>query len=109
MAYDITGESDKAIADFNAAIQINANYGEAYINRGLAWVKKRDYDRGLADFTAATRDEKFAFLAFNNRANIYADNARSTRRAASLRERAMAANVPISSSVIPNSTACRHP
>src|ERR1700730_5455316 len=34
--------------------------------------------------------------------------ARSTRRAASLRERAMAANVPISSSLIPNSTACRH-
>ena len=31
-----------------------------------------------------------------------------TRRLASLRERAMAANVPISSSVIPNSTACRH-
>jgi tetratricopeptide (TPR) repeat protein len=73
VAYDFIGEPDKAITDFNAAIQINANYGEAYINRGLAWVKKRDYDRGLADFTAATHDEKFAFLAFNNRANIYAD------------------------------------
>src|SRR6516164_6505646 len=73
VAYDFIGEPDRAIADFNAAIQINANYGEAYINRGLAWVKKRDYDRGLADFTAATRDEKFAFLAFNNRANIYAN------------------------------------
>ena len=73
VAHDFVREPDKAIADFNAAIQINANYGEAYINRGLAWVKRRDYDRGLPDFTAATRDEKFAFLAFNNRANIYAD------------------------------------
>ena len=45
VAYDMTGEPDKAIADFNAAIQINAEYGEAYVNRGLAWAKKRDYDR----------------------------------------------------------------
>ena len=44
VAYDFIVEPDKAIADFNAAIQINANYGEAYINRGLAWVKKHDYD-----------------------------------------------------------------
>jgi tetratricopeptide (TPR) repeat protein len=73
VAYDMTGEPDKAIADFNAAIQINAEYGEAYVNRGLAWAKKRDYDRAEADFTAATRDEKFAFLAFNNRGNIYAE------------------------------------
>src|SRR5215470_7664774 len=35
--------------------------------------------------------------------------ARSTRRAASLRERAIAANISISSSVSANSTACRHP
>jgi hypothetical protein len=35
--------------------------------------------------------------------------ARSTRRAASLRERAMSASFSISSSVIANSTACRHP
>jgi tetratricopeptide (TPR) repeat protein len=73
VAYDMTGEPDKAIADFNAAIQINAEYGEAYVNRGLAWAKKRNYDRAEADFTAATPDEKFAFLAFNNRGNIYAE------------------------------------
>jgi tetratricopeptide (TPR) repeat protein len=51
VTYDFIGEPDKAIADFNAAIRINADYGEAYINRGLAWVKKHDYDRAVADFT----------------------------------------------------------
>jgi tetratricopeptide (TPR) repeat protein len=72
VAYDITGEPDKAINDFNVAIQINADYWEAYSNRGLAWIKKREYDRAAADFTAAIRDEKVAHLAFNNLANIYA-------------------------------------
>jgi tetratricopeptide (TPR) repeat protein len=73
VAYDIQGKPDSAIADFNAAIQINGDYGEAYINRGLAWVNKLDYDRAIADFTAATRDGKSAFLAFNNRGNIYSE------------------------------------
>ncbi len=73
VAYDIKGKPDSAIADFNAAIQINGDYGEAYINRGLAWVNKLDYDRAIADFTAATRDGKSAFLAFNNRGNIYSE------------------------------------
>jgi tetratricopeptide (TPR) repeat protein len=40
VAYDIKGDPDKAITDFDAAIRIKADYGEAYINRGLAWVKK---------------------------------------------------------------------
>jgi tetratricopeptide (TPR) repeat protein len=73
VGYDIKGKPDSAIADFNAAIQINGDYGEAYINRGLAWVNKLDYDRAIADFTAATRDGKSAFLAFNNRGNIYSE------------------------------------
>jgi len=67
-AYDLKGEAEKAIADFDAAIRLKPDYGEAYVNRGLAWARKRDYDRAIADFTEATAlDPRFAHLAFSNR------------------------------------------
>jgi tetratricopeptide (TPR) repeat protein len=48
------------------------HYGSAYIYRGLALVKKRDYDGAISDFSeAVTRDPSVAFLAFNDRANVY--------------------------------------
>jgi lipoprotein NlpI len=74
VAYDVKGEVEKAIGDFDAAIRLKPDYGEAYINRGLAWVQKRDYDRAIADFTeAAALDRRFAHLAFSNRGIAYGE------------------------------------
>src|SRR5690349_8555900 len=36
VAFDFKGQTEKAVADFDAAIQLRPKYGEAYINRGLA-------------------------------------------------------------------------
>jgi len=72
IAFDMKGETDKAIEDFNEAIRLNADYDSAYIYRGLAWVKKHDYGRAISDFTEAiTRDPGNPSLAFNDRANTY--------------------------------------
>jgi tetratricopeptide (TPR) repeat protein len=74
VAYDIKGDPDKAIKDFDAAIQLKADYAEAFINRGLAWVNKSEYDHAIVDFTeAASLDARGAFLAFSNRGGAYAD------------------------------------
>jgi len=40
MAYDDLGDLEKALADFNRAIQISPNYADAYNNRGEVFRKK---------------------------------------------------------------------
>ena len=72
VTFDLKGEIDKAIGDFNEAIRLKPDYGSAYIYRGLALVKKRDYARAISDFSEAiTHDPSIAYLAFNDRANVY--------------------------------------
>jgi hypothetical protein len=41
----MNGHVDAALADFDAAIQLNPKLGAVYIDRGLAWAEKHQYDR----------------------------------------------------------------
>lgn len=43
------GDLDRAIAEYDKAIAIDPNYANAYFNRGLAYGKKGDYNKALAD------------------------------------------------------------
>jgi tetratricopeptide (TPR) repeat protein len=80
VAYDIKGDPDKAIADLDEAIRRKPGYGEAYINRGLAWAHKRDFDRAIADFTEATTlDARFVYLAYGNRGIAFGEKGDTTR------------------------------
>ena len=47
------GDYDRAIADYDRAIQLKPDYAEAYVNRGWAYNAKGDYDRAIADFDRA--------------------------------------------------------
>ena len=46
-------ESDRAIADFTKAIEINLQDADAYNNRGTAYVGKGEIDRAIADYSRA--------------------------------------------------------
>ena len=46
---------DRAIADYDAAIQLNPRNGDAYYNRGNAWGNKGDHDRAIADYDIAVK------------------------------------------------------
>ena len=41
--------------DFNQALAIKSDYDDPYANRGVAWVFKGEYDKGIADFNEAIR------------------------------------------------------
>jgi tetratricopeptide (TPR) repeat protein len=71
VAYDMIGETDRAIDDFDTAIRLYPDYGKTYIYRGQAWAKKRDFNRATTDFTEAIRrDPSDAFLALDNLGNV---------------------------------------
>lgn len=75
-AYHKKGEYDRAIADFNRAIQLNLSsfQYELVYNRGNTYLAKKDYQRAAADFDEAIRlKPKFA-LAYINRGIVRANN-----------------------------------
>jgi tetratricopeptide (TPR) repeat protein len=65
------GDYDRAIADYNAAVELDPQYHYAYYNRGISHFEKHDIDRAIADFTTVIRiNPKFA-QAYNNRGTAY--------------------------------------
>ncbi len=51
------GDPDRAIADYDAAIQSDPRNSAAYFRRGNAWYEKKEYDRAIADYDASIRIE----------------------------------------------------
>ena len=72
LAWQDKQEYDKAIADFNEVIRLDAEYDRAYYNRGLAWQSKQEYDKAIADFNEAIRLDPRQAYSYHNRAWIWA-------------------------------------
>src|SRR5215467_13387117 len=82
-AYQMKGEHDRAITDFNEAIRLNPQNARAYNNRGSSFFAKGDRDQAVADFSKAVeldpKNGKFlvsrgrAFEAMNDKARALAD------------------------------------
>jgi tetratricopeptide (TPR) repeat protein len=49
-AYIYKGDNDRAIADYNKAIELDPKHAVAYYNRGIAYSDKGDNDHAIADF-----------------------------------------------------------
>ena len=52
-AYANKGQIDKAIVDYDKAIELKPKLTLAYDNRGLAFFQKGQYDRAIADYRKA--------------------------------------------------------
>jgi tetratricopeptide (TPR) repeat protein len=46
---------DKAISEFTASINRYSGFSQSYISRGNAWMKKREYNRAIDDYTHAIK------------------------------------------------------
>ncbi|MGD1701691.1 tetratricopeptide repeat protein [Dapis sp. BLCC M229] len=48
--YTKKGDYEKAIADYDRAIQLDPEFVYAYLNRGLTYNDRGEYEKALADF-----------------------------------------------------------
>jgi tetratricopeptide (TPR) repeat protein len=62
-AFQAKGEMDRALADYNKAVELRPNYAAAYETRGAAYAAKGDYVRAVADVTHAGELSQAAKLA----------------------------------------------
>ena len=81
------GDDDHAMADYDAAIRLDASLTAAYNSRGNIWLDRENPDRAIAQFDAAIRlDPKFA-LAYGNRCRRLFAEGRPRPRAGGRRRR----------------------
>ncbi|MGR3311514.1 MAG: tetratricopeptide repeat protein [Candidatus Brocadiales bacterium] len=71
ITYYKKGEYDRAIGDYNKAIEINPKYAEAFNNRGNVYHSKGEYDRAILDYNEALKINSRYAKAFYNRGTAY--------------------------------------
>lgn len=72
---------ERAIQDYDEAIQLNPNYVEAYVNRGLAYNYLQQYERALQNFNKAIELNPNVHQAYHNRGNTYMNGLRQYEKA----------------------------
>ena len=71
-AFGERGQYDKAISDFDKAIEINPRYIRAYNNRGVVYRLKGQYDKAILDFNKAIEINPLDAEGYNNLAWLLA-------------------------------------
>jgi tetratricopeptide (TPR) repeat protein len=69
--YYTNGDANHAMADFNAAIQLDPKNSMAFNNRGSVYQMKGDGKRAMADYNEAIRLDATNAIAFRNRGVLY--------------------------------------
>jgi tetratricopeptide (TPR) repeat protein len=71
LAYKLTGDYDRAVADYGRALQLNPQLVEAYLGRGHAYRGRNDTDLEVADYTRAIELNPRHIGAYMARAVVY--------------------------------------
>jgi hypothetical protein len=80
------GELDRAVRAYSAAIELQADYVEAYIGRGRAHLFRDDPGQAVVDLTRALELDKQSVWAFNYRALALARQSKIQEAVADLRQ-----------------------
>ncbi len=71
-SYQDKGQWDKAIAEYNKAIELDPKFSMAYSNRGIAYRRKGQLDQAISDFNKAIEINPRDAKAYYNRGLTYA-------------------------------------
>ena len=71
IAYEKLGQTDKALADYEKAIDLDPSYDKTYNNRAIIFDKKGQTEEALADYDKAIALNPFFDKAYFNRALVY--------------------------------------
>ena len=78
-AFMAKGDYDRALADYDMAVQLNPEVAAAWANRGTLWSRKENYDRSIADLTKAIQLDSSPWKSFNNRSNAWKEKGEYTK------------------------------
>ena len=53
VVYNMKGQLDRAIEDFNKSIELYPDYANVYVSRGYVYIKKGQYDKAIMNFNKA--------------------------------------------------------
>lgn len=71
LAYKNFEQLDRAIADYNKALEIKPDLSDAYHNRARVWEQKGEYDKAIEDYTRAIRLNSGDAETYNGRGVAY--------------------------------------
>jgi len=71
--FNIKGELERAIADYDAALKVDPAFAEALNGRGMAWRAKGDRRKALSDFDAALKLKPDFEAARANRKSLFSE------------------------------------
>lgn len=66
-AWNKLGDLDKAMADYDQAIELDPYYALAHFNRGDLWNRKHEFDRAIEDFNRAIELDSDLNVVYNER------------------------------------------
>jgi tetratricopeptide (TPR) repeat protein len=70
-AYKRLGEYQRAIVDYDRAIELDPNYARAYASRGSAFRNLREYKRAIEDYNRALENRPSYLWAYAGRGQAY--------------------------------------
>ena len=71
-AYDKLKQTDKAVADYSKAIELNPNFAQARYNRGILYNQKGNFAEAIADYTQAITNKPDYKDVYTSRGLSYA-------------------------------------
>lgn len=72
-ARQLKGQTEAAIADYDAVLAVNSDDGPAYLNRGIAQESLAQYRNALADYSAAVAIDPENAMPLFNRASLLSE------------------------------------
>lgn len=68
--FDMNGQTDQALSDFNQAIVLAPNFADVYDNRGQLWQRQSQFDAALQDYNQAIALDSGLARSWLNRAYL---------------------------------------